>query len=200
MAVDPLSIVPQRILVAAQEVLDILCSHGHPACAIGGLAVLRWGQPRATQDADISVLAPFGEEADVIDLLVERFTARRHDAREFAKARRVVIITASNGAPVDVGLAALPFEREALERSEVWHWSTDIAFPVCSADDLIIYKLAAARPHDLVDMEGVVRLQWRQLDVERIRHRAGQLSEMLEGPNLLEPFERALAAARRTVT
>ena len=197
MAADPLNVVPQRILRAAQEVLDVLSSNGHQACAIGGLAVLRWGQPRATQDADISVLAPLGEEADVIDLLVNRFPTRRPDAREFAKARRVLLITATNGAPVDVGLAALPFEREALERADVWTWSSDIAFPVCSAEDLIIYKLAAARPHDLVDVDGIVRLQWRRLDVDRIRSRAGQLSEMLEGPDLLEPFERALAAASK---
>jgi hypothetical protein len=192
-----LNVVPQRILLAAQEVLDVLSSHGHPACAIGGLAVLRWGQPRVTQDADISVLAPFGEEADVIDLLVSRFPTRRPDAKAFAKARRVLVITATNGAPVDVGLAALPFEREALERAKVWTWSPDIAFLVCSAEDLIIYKLAAGRPHDLVDVDGIVRLQWRRLDINRIRSRAGQLSEMLEGPDLLAPFERALVAAKK---
>jgi len=191
------TVVPQRILFAAQEVLGVLTAHGHPACAIGGLAVLRWGQPRATQDADVSVLAPFGEESRVIDLLVGRFPTRRPDAAEFAKARRVLLITATNGAPVDVGLAALPFEREALERAKVWNWSSDIAFPVCSAEDLIIYKLAAARPHDLVDVDGVVRLQWSRLDLERIRRHAGQLSEMLEGPDLLEPFERSLAAAMK---
>ncbi len=91
-----------------------------------------------------------------------------------------------------------PPRRCFVERATVWAWSRDIEFSVCSAEDLIIYKLAAARPHDLVDMEGVVRLQWRHLDVERIRVRAGQLSDMLEGPDMLEPFERALAKATET--
>ena len=196
MAHDPLNVPPNRLLEAARDVLALLNGHGFPACAIGGLAVLRWGQPRLTQDVDVSVLAPFGEEDPILDFLLSHLSSRRPDAKAFAKTYRVLLLTAVNGVPVDVGLAALPFEREALDRAMTLEWTDGIAFPVCSADDLIIYKLAAGRRHDLDDMEGVVKLQWRTLDVERIRRRTRELSDMLDGADLLTPFERALAKAQ----
>lgn len=189
--------VPNRLLLAAKEVLDLLDLHGHSACAIGGLAVLQWGEPRVTQDADISVLAPFGEETRVVDLLLGHLRPRGPDARTFALKNRVVLVTSTNGVPVDVGLAALPFEQEALRRAKRCQWTPEIAFRICTAEDLLIYKLAAQRPRDLLDVGGIVRLQWRHLDIERIRIRTAELSAMLEGPDLLAPFEEALRAARQ---
>ena len=35
-------------------------------CFIGGLAVQRWGEPRFTQDADMTLLSGFGNEPDRI--------------------------------------------------------------------------------------------------------------------------------------
>jgi hypothetical protein len=61
-----------------------------PACLIGGLAVQRWGEPRATQDVDLTLLAPLGEEKRSIDLLLRRYKGRDANAREFALARRVL--------------------------------------------------------------------------------------------------------------
>jgi hypothetical protein len=34
--------------------MALLDASGRPACLIGGLVVLRWGQPRDTTDADFS--------------------------------------------------------------------------------------------------------------------------------------------------
>lgn len=61
----------------------------------------------------------------------------------------------------------------------------------------LIYKLIAARPRDLLDVEGVVRVQGRQLDIARVRFWIRKLSELLEVPDLIEPFEAALRKARR---
>lgn len=191
--IDP---TPHRLLYAASEVLGLLENAGFDACAIGGLAVLRWGQPRVTQDVDVTVLAPIGDESAVVDFLLARLPARRPDARAFAMANRVLLLSATNGVPIDVGLAALPFEAEALRQARVWKWLPDVSFRVCAAEDLVIYKLAAGRRHDIDDMEGVVRLQWRDMDIDRIRARTSELSEMLDGTDLLAPFEAALARAR----
>jgi hypothetical protein len=51
-----------HLIQAAVEVLSVLSAAAIRSCVIGGLAVLRWGEPRATQDVDLSVLAPPGEE------------------------------------------------------------------------------------------------------------------------------------------
>ena len=41
----------------------------------------RPGQPRFTQDVDLTVLAPFGSEAALVDALLARFGARMTGAR-----------------------------------------------------------------------------------------------------------------------
>ena len=47
---------------AVREVADFMDARGWKYCLIGGLAVQRWGEPRATLDADITLLADFGDE------------------------------------------------------------------------------------------------------------------------------------------
>ena len=64
---------------AAADVLGICDSLGRRACLIGGIAVQRWGQPRATQDVDVTVLAPVGSEAAVVDELLASLTPRVPD-------------------------------------------------------------------------------------------------------------------------
>jgi hypothetical protein len=53
---------PTVLVAAAQAVLSTLDEARIPACLIGGMVIARWGQPRATTDADFSVLARYGEE------------------------------------------------------------------------------------------------------------------------------------------
>lgn len=63
---------------------------------IGGLAVLRWGEPYATQHVDASLLAGFGEESTYIDEILRHFSARIDAAGPFATENRVLVIKASN--------------------------------------------------------------------------------------------------------
>jgi hypothetical protein len=45
---------------------------------IGGLAVLRWGEPRFTRDIDVSLLCPFGAEDEFSGpLLAAPYRGRR---------------------------------------------------------------------------------------------------------------------------
>ncbi|MCU0784694.1 MAG: hypothetical protein MUF81_11755, partial [Verrucomicrobia bacterium] len=78
-----------RVLEAAGEV-QTWCEHRRwRFCFIGGVAVQRWGEPRLTQDVDLTLLTGFGREEDFVDELLTAFTARRADARDFALSRRV---------------------------------------------------------------------------------------------------------------
>lgn len=184
---------PVPVLAAtAAEVLDVLDRAGQRACLIGGLVVNRWGQPRGTADVDFSVLAPYGDENAVLDLLLLHFRPRRRDAREFAMLHRVLLLETAGGVPVDVALAAFPFEVEALDDASVWEVVPGVQVVTCSAEHLIVYKLVAARPQDLIDVEGVVRRQRQRIDVERIRFWGRQFAELKEDPDLLQPFEDAL--------
>lgn len=183
------------LAIAARDVLAVLDDAGIRACVIGALAVHRWGEPRATRDADLSALAPFGDEGQVVDTLLRRFQARRADARAFALVNRVLLLTTQGGVDVDVGLAAFPFETEALEMASSWEIVPSVSLRTCPADHLVVYKLVAARPHDIGDMESIVRRQGRRLDVDRIRRWGREFAELKEDPDLLRPFEDALKKA-----
>lgn len=181
------------LIEAAVEIQAVLSAGGIRSCVIGGLAVQRWGEPRATQDVDFSVLAPIGEEQRPLDLLLAAFTPRRADARPFALANRVLLIQSTNKVAVDVGLAASPFEVEVLDRSSAWDFAEGVTVVTCSAEDLVIYKLVASRARDVADIEGIVRRQGAGLDVERIRRYGALFAELKEEPDLLRAFERSLA-------
>ena len=50
-------------------------------CFIGGIAVLRWGEPRFTRDLDVTLLCPFGHEDEVTTpMLAAGYTGRIPDA------------------------------------------------------------------------------------------------------------------------
>ena len=99
---------------------------------------------------------------------------------------------------IDVALAAFPFEIEAIDRATPWPLQESIVLHTCSAEDLVVYKLVAARPQDLVDMEGIVRRQRGRLDLDRIRRWGREFAELKEDPDLLRPFEDALRKAQAT--
>ena len=181
-----------ELAAAAREVLSALDDAEIQACVIGALAVHRWGEPRATSDADFSALAPYGDESRVVDILLQRFKARRSDAREFALAHRVLLLNTAGGVGVDVALAAFPFEIEALDMASSWDILPGVPLRTCPAAHLVIYKLLAGRTHDLSDVEGIVNRQGRRLDVDRIRRWGREFAELKEDPDLLRPFEDAL--------
>jgi hypothetical protein len=178
-----------ELALAARDVLSLLDAAGIRACVIGALAVHRWGEPRATSDADFSALAPYGDEGPVVDLLLTHLEPRRPDARAFALANRVLLLKTREGVEVDVALAAFPFEVEALEAASSWKIVPGVSVRTCPAEHLVVYKLVAARGRDLVDLEGIVRRQGQRLDVDRIRHWGRIFAELKEEPNLLRPFE-----------
>jgi len=181
-----------ELAAAAAAVLSVLDDAGVPACVIGALAVHRWGQPRATSDADFSALASYGEERPVVDALLTRFEARRPNAEAFALANRVLLLKTRDGVEIDVALAAFPFEIEAIEMASSWEIVPGVPLRTCPAEHLIVYKLVAGRTHDVSDMESIVRRQGGRLDVERVRRWGRVLAELKEDPEMLVPFERVL--------
>jgi len=54
----------------AAEMQDFFRQRDWKFCIIGGVAVLRWGQIRATKDVDITLLAGFGSEEPFVGRLL----------------------------------------------------------------------------------------------------------------------------------
>jgi hypothetical protein len=151
------------IFRAAADVQRFCDSQGWRFCFIGALAVIRWGEPRLTQDVDLTILTGFGSEERYIDALLHRFTPRRDDARRFALQYRVALLE-TDGIPVDVALGAMPFEEHAVDRATSWALPEGAAIHTCSAEDLIVFKAFAARDKDWLDVQGIVLRQGARLD------------------------------------
>ena len=169
-------------LEALHALTDALGELPAPAMVIGGVAVIARGVPRSTVDIDAAVLA------DVLDLehLVETCTAhdigpRIPDAINFARSHQVYLAVHNPSAvPIDISLAWLPFEREALERSTTVEFeSVRIRVPV--PEDLLIYKLVAARSRDLDDAEQLLLLYGRTMDLGRARRVIRELARSSSG-------------------
>ena len=165
------------LFTAALEVQDLCHRQGWRFCFIGGLAVLRWGEPRLTRDIDLTILADFGDEEPVIDGLLSRFTARFDNARDFARRHRVALLAADNGVPVDVALGALDFEERAVQRASAWNVDEASLF-TCSAEDLVVHKVFAGRDRDWVDVAGIIQRQRGGLDRDLVLDELAPLLEL----------------------
>lgn len=175
------------VLAAAKEALDFLASRGCSACLIGGLAVQRWGEPRSTRDADLTVVVELGEEEPVIRALLGRFRPRLDNALDFALRSRVVLIQSDAGPPVDIALGGLPFEHRVVERSTEYDFGAGSRLRTCSAEDLVVYKAFAGRDQDWADIDRILARQRGKLDLDRIR---SELSPLLELKEDLRPAAR----------
>jgi hypothetical protein len=165
---------------AAAEIQQFLDARGWRSTIIGGVAVQRWGEPRQTRDVDLALLTGLGREVEFIDPILARFRGRRPDARAFALSYRVLLVESSAGLPLDISLAALPFEERVIARSSSFLLSDDCALLTCSAEDLVVLKALADRPQDWLDVEGIIVRQGAALDRALVLEELGPLLELKE--------------------
>jgi hypothetical protein len=159
-------------------------------CIIGGLAVVRWGEPRATQDVDVSLLTGLGAEEQYVDLLLEAFGVRIEDARKFALDHRVVLARASNGVSLDIALAGFPYEEQLIARASAFEFAPGATLTTASAEDLVVLKAFAARDRDWVDIDGIVTRQSNRLDWHYIMTMLGPLCELKGTPETVDRLQR----------
>ncbi len=181
---------------ALWELHAYLAAQGLPHIVIGGLAVQRWGEPRLTRDVDVTVILPPDDPLPALRRLAARFTPRLPDAVEFARRNRMLLLSASNGVPLDIALGLPGYEEEAVRRATAWELEPGKTVPLCSAEDLIIHKVVAGRPRDLEDVVGVLHRQGEALDLALIRRWLGEFAALMGDSALPERFEALLREAR----
>lgn len=186
----------KHLFQAAIEIQSFFMENNWDFTLIGGLAVLRWGQPRTTIDVDGTLLTMFADEEKYIDALLARFSSRMPRAREFAVNNRVLLLSASNGIGIDISLAGLPFERQMIERSSLFEYEKDCVLRTCSAEDLIVLKAFAARDKDWSDVDSILKRQKGKLDIKYIRDNLQPLCELKDSPEIMTKFDRMLEIMR----
>jgi hypothetical protein len=172
---------------AALEIQSCCLNRGWEFCIIGGLAVARWGEPRATLDVGVSLMTGLGNERAVIDQLLEQFRPRKTEAAEFAIESRVLLVNAANGIPIDIALAAFPFEEQVIQRASDFPFSNDAIIRTVSAEDLVVLKAFSGRDQDWLDVRGIATRQSGQLDWDYTIQNLQMLCEMNED---LSPLDR----------
>jgi hypothetical protein len=174
----------------ASQLQDFCDRQGWRSCFIGGIAVQRWGEPRVTRDVHLTLLAGFVPEDAFIDVLLGAYGARVENAREIARRHRVLLLNTPGAVGIDVSLGGLPFEESLVGRATTFSFGPGLDIRTCSAEDLLVLKLFAARPLDIRDAEGVVIRHKDQLDWSYIDEQLRPLVELKEEPEILDTLAR----------
>ena len=150
-----------------EEVVSELKSRGCRFAVAGGLAATLYrSEIRATNDADLLILAPAGSDEVAREILESMgfgvAAAKLHDLRRLPRMNKkseppVILVgreSQDSDAPgVDFILPDMPWFTNALENAE--KQLVDFGFgpiPTLTVEDLIIAKVSAARPKDIDDL------------------------------------------------
>ncbi|MCF8111923.1 MAG: nucleotidyltransferase [Desulfobacteraceae bacterium] len=174
---------------ALGDIAALFEKHRIEYMVIGGLANAKWGQPRATLDIDITLWVSDSEIKNLISLLKGSYTLLVDKPFEFIRDTRVLPLKDHQNQRIDLIFGALPFERQAIERSlKVEIGNTAVNF--CTPEDLILLKIISDRPRDLEDVQGILRFRKETLDYNYLEPRIQDLANLLDRPDILSQWER----------
>ena len=117
-----------ELFTIAQQIQNFCRQHQWQFCFIGGLALQRWGEPRVTQDVDLTLLTGFGNEKSYIQAFLQHFDARIENPEIFALRNRVLLLQSNTGIGIDIALGALHFEERAVQRASFYEFLTGNSF------------------------------------------------------------------------
>ena len=146
-----------------------------PHMVIGGFANLHWGRPRLTQDIDVTIQVEPAQVPGLISALAKEYEILVPDPAAFIHEMGVLPARDRSGVRVDLILAGLAYEEEAIRRA-VSLTISGREVKICSAEDLIVHTLASERPRDRVDVEGVIQRQQHGLDLTYLDDRVRELA------------------------
>ena len=183
-----------KLEAALVELVAFLEDGRIPYMVIGGFANLFWGNARFTRDLDITIEVSDEALGDLVGRLAGQFDIADPDPLAFARRNHLIRIQTRSAVPVDLIVAALPYESTAIRRAV----ETDVAgtsVRLCAPEDLVIHKLASERPQDAVDVEGIILRQARRLDREYLGARVQELAAGLERPEITSFYRSLLKKA-----
>lgn len=182
-----------KLYSAAFELQEFIEKQCWDFAFIGGLALLRWGEIRFTQDVDATLLTRFTDESDYIDAILRAFRSRYPNTKEFALANRVLLLFASNDIGIDISLAGFDYEEIMIERSSYFQYAKNIALRTCSAEDLIILKAFADRDKDWHDVDTILVRQKGKLDLDYVLETLAPLCELKEDEKIMPRLEKLIS-------
>jgi len=158
---------------------------------IGGLAVSTWGAVRATQDVDLlanSNPSPIGDPHVRDDL--GKFLQKRHCTADWRVGDaddpiplllRIELPKSIGRLGTDILWAHKRWHQEALQR-RLEIKSGRLRMYVLHPEDLILLKLDAGGPQDILDVRALLAAKPTELDIERLKRSAAgvRLQKLLD--------------------
>lgn len=159
MTPDPISV---DTVYAVERVLR---EQGIEHAFVGGLALSAWGVPRATFDLDLAVALPADRQKELLTALRvlgwtvdEVFERGWRDQMAGIPVIHVQIPADRSLIRVDLLIADTPFLQSALARRiEIDLGQGNV--PICTAADLVLFKLVAWRRKDRMDLDNILWVQ-----------------------------------------
>lgn len=175
-----------------------LAEHGSAWMIIGGLAVIVRGVPRQTIDIDATVWAEGANVERLLETLARHgVKGRIPDAIDFARTREVLLLShEESGTALEVSLAWLPFERDALAHAT----TEDVAgvkVGLARPEGLVVVKAVAWPDRDRADIERLLLLHGRRMDFQRVRRLVREFADALDSPNALDSSVRSSSGRSR---
>ena len=168
--------------------------HGIESAVIGALAVAVWGEPRTTRDVDLKVLVEREQAERLVAALPPAFQGLGGQPLELLRTYGMLFGKDELDTRVDLLLAEIPFDREAILNSVEVQLHPNQSARVVTAEALVIYKIVAARPRDREDALSILRRQAR-LDLSYVRTWLRKFEGALDDATLLESLEDLLRQA-----
>ena len=159
---------------------------------IGGIAVSLLTRPRTTQDIDVlSLLDDSQWESFLKDGRQFGFETRINEALNFAEKNRVLLLRhIKSGVGIDISFGYLPFEEESVKRKILYQIGS-LKVPLPTPEDLIIMKMVAHRPQDMIDVKTILKT-YPKLDRKRVHKWVKEFSRVLENADILSDFKKLL--------
>lgn len=153
-----------------------------PYMLIGGQAVLLYGEPRLTQDVDVTLgIGP--QRLDDLLFIINKLEwhVLVKDAPIFVNKTLVLpCLSQPWGIRVDFIFSFSPYEMQAIQRARrVTIGQATVCY--ATVEDLIIHKMVAGRPRDLEDIKGLLAKN-PDMDLAYLQNWLGQFEMALDKP------------------
>jgi hypothetical protein len=173
---------------ALRALQEKLHQSGIESAAIGALALSIWGKARLTLDVDVKVAICREEAGRLLDVLLPEYTPVADNPKQTLEQIGMLFFRDKNGIRIDILLAEVEFDIEALVRSRNVEVRRGLVVKVCAPEDLIIYKLISTRLQDHVDAHSVIRRQGKSIDEAYILSWLEKFEKALDDSTLVSSF------------
>ncbi|MDY7080138.1 MAG: hypothetical protein SXV54_24925 [Chloroflexota bacterium] len=160
------------------------------SAVIGGVAVGVWGEPRVTRDVDVKVLLGRDGAPRLLEVIAPDYVSLQADPLRSLTRTGILFVQDELGTRLDLLLSDTEFDAETIQRALAVQLGPGLVARVCSAEDLIVYKLISTRLRDYEDAASVIRRQGDALDDAYVLDWLHQFEQALDDSTLVAEYRR----------